>query len=220
MNKLLTLAVALAAVSAIAAAPKCSDGRPPRLNGDAFSPVECSTVTKSVPALAGTPAADSKDVPADLKSLEGRWEGAFAHALGRYQAALTVKTAWSGKAEMTLELTELQFHEKLTDSLTLKPGKGRGVYEAVLSSSKAADISLKGALKLGAEAAAVFVGTSTGTVKALPVRQADLVFENGASHRIVFSQRGKDALDAAWSMAVPGAPTQNLRLTLRRAAKS
>lgn len=219
MIKLLALAAVLSS-AALAAPPKCSNGRPARLNGDAFLPVECSTAAKAAPALAGAPAADVKDAPADFKALEGRWEGSFAHALGRYDAALTVKTSWGGKAELTLDLTELQFRDKFTDVLSLKPAKGRGVYEAVLTSSKAPETSLKGTLRLGADPSFLAVAASTGTARPVAAaRQADLAFENGAAHRVVFSLRGKDALEAAWSMAIPGAPAQGLRLSLRRAAK-
>lgn len=219
MIKLLALAVALSS-AAFAAAPKCSDGRAPRLNGDAFSPVDCSSTTKAVPGLPGVAGVESKDVPADLRALEGRWTGSFPHALGRYQAALTVKTSWSGKADLTFELTELQFHEKLTDTLALKPAKGRGAYEAVLGTSLAPGPSLKGALKLGAEQTGTPVAVSTAAAKApAPRRQADLVFENGASHRVIFELKGKDALEAYWASSIPGAPSQRLLLSLTRAAK-
>lgn len=220
MSKLLALAVVLPAAAALAAGPKCSDGRAARLNGDAFSPVDCSTTTKPVPALPGAAAAESADVPADLKALEGRWTGSFAHALGRYDAVLTVKTSWGGKADLTFDLTELQFHQKLTDVLALKPAKGRGAYDAELTTTLAPGASLKGALKLGVEPSGVPVAVSTGAAKAPPpLRQADLTFANGAAHRVGFRLEDKDSLTAFWFMSVPGAPPQKLRLSLRRAAK-
>ncbi|UPT75307.1 MAG: hypothetical protein M0D55_06325 [Elusimicrobiota bacterium] len=166
--------------------------------------MQCSTATKPAPALPGRPPVPVADAKKALRELEGRWEGTFAHALGRYNAVLTIKTGWSGKTEATLDLLELQFREKLTDKLVLKPAKDG--WDAVWTSSIAPEASLQGTLALGDERV-------EGTAAA--GRQADLSFVNGASHRIAYRIAGKD-LEVAVASAVPGAPPQTLRAVFTR----
>lgn len=204
MTKRLLLAVLLPALAAAAApAPrKCASGADPRLSGDAFAPVECSTVTKPAPALPGVPADPKGGAPLTLKDLSGRWEGSVIHAIGRYELALTVTTHWGGKAELDLAMKEMQFHEKIADRLTLTPAKKSGGYDAVWTSDAATGPELKGRLTLG------------GTPLA---RAADLVFANGAAHRFAFAFKSKDELKVAVWSSIPGAPPQQLETVLRRA---
>lgn len=203
-------ALASSALSAGAAPPLCANGAPPALNGDLFSPAECSTATKPSPMLPSLPArSEGEDVKTDLKDLAGRWEGLTVHGLGRYELLLTVKTGWGSKADLTLETKELQFRQRLTDRLSLRPAKARGEYEAVMSTSLVPEASLKGRATLGAE-------RQPEGSKEPAARQADLVFANGAAHRVVFSLKGKDELVILAFSAVPGAPLQKLEMSLKR----
>lgn len=210
---------ALAALAALAAAPLlaaprlCPNGLPPALSGDLFAPVECSTGTQPSPLLPGLPVVPpGKDVKADLKDLEGRWEGSLIHALGRYEVLLTVKTGWGGKAALTLDLKELQFRDRLSDSLSLVPGKPRGVYAAVLTTTLAPEASLKGGAIVGT---AVPPETPDGKPVS-PDRQIDLTFANGAAHRAYFAVKDKSVLRVRAFSGVPGAPLQKFEVELKK----
>ncbi|MBI2790103.1 MAG: hypothetical protein HYX59_15640 [Elusimicrobia bacterium] len=213
------LTFALAAVAALAAAPllaaprNCPNGLPPALSGDLFVPVECSTGTKPAPLLPGLPVVPpGKDAKADLKDLDGRWEGSLIHALGRYELLLTVKTGWGGKTSLTLDLKELQFRDRLTDTLSLVPGKPRGVYEAALTTTLAPEASLKGGAIVGT---AVPPETPDGK-PAAPDRQIDLTFANGAVHRAYFALKDKSTLRVRAFSGVPGAPLQKFEVELTK----
>lgn len=211
--KIAVLGAALAAPAGpLLAGPRlCSSGLPPTLSGDAFAPVECSATAKPAAFLPGLPARRDKAAKADLRDLDGRWEGILIHALGRYELLLTIKTSWRGKTELTLDTKELQFRERLTDRLLLSPAKERGAYEAVMTTSLAPEASLSGRALVGAAA-----GPEVSTAAALSDRQADLTFANGAAHRIVFALAGKDELRVRAFSAVPGAPLQKFETTLAR----
>ncbi len=207
---LLGALLAVPANPLFAASRLCSSGLPPRLSGDAFSPVECSTTTKPAVMLPGLPVRPAPDAKTDLRDLEGRWKGTLIHALGRYELLVAIKTSWSGKTLLTLEIKELQFHERLTDRLSLTPSKQRGAYEAVLTTTLAPDASLKGSAIIGTAAPEVPAPTAPAE------RQADLLFENGAAHRILFSLTGKDELRLRAFSGIPGAPLQTFETTLTR----
>jgi len=205
-------AVLTAAAVPLLAGPRlCGNGLPPRLSGDVFSPVECSSATLPVAALPGLPARLTKYTVTDLKALEGRWEGLAIHALGRYELLLTVKTNWRGKIEAALDLKEQQFRERLTDRLVLTPGKGRGAYAAALTTSLAPEASLAGNA-LVAEAVGPEGATETD-------RQLDLSFANGASHRVVFALKDAKELRVRVFSAIPGAPLQNLEFVLAKSTR-
>jgi hypothetical protein len=207
---LAVLAALMSAAVPLLAAPRlCSNGLPPALSGDLFAPVECSTATRPTALLPGLPVVrEGKDVKTDLKELEGRWEGSLIHALGRYEVLLTVKSGWTGKAALTLDLKELQFRERLTDRLTLVPGKPRGVYEAELTSTAAPEASLKGGAILGA---AVPPDPASPTD-----RQAEFTFANGAFHRVYFAVKDKAVLRVRAFSAIPGAPLQKFEVELTK----
>lgn len=210
---------ALAALAALAAAPLlaaprlCPNGRTPALSGDLFVPVECSTGTLPVVPLPGlTVVPPGKEAKADLKDLDGRWEGSLIHALGRYELLLTVKTGWGGKTALTLDLKELQFRDRLTDILSLVPGKPRGVYEAVLTTTLAPEAALKGGAIVGTE-----VPPESPDGKPLaPDRQIDLTFANGAVHRAYFALKDKSTLRVRAFSGVPGAPLQKFEVELKK----
>jgi len=203
-------AVLAAAAGPLFAAPRaCRDGRPVRVSGDAFAPIDCSTTTHAAAALPFLPMQPVKDAGAVLRELDGRWEGNLIHALGRYDALLTVKAGRRGKAEVALELKELQFRERLTHRLSLVAGKEPGAYEAALTTASVPDAALKGGALVGASAA-------PAEAPAAPERQIDLLFENGASHRIFFTTGGKDELRVSGFSAIPGAPLKKYELTLKR----
>jgi len=210
---------ALAALAALAAAPLlaaprlCPNGRTPALSGDLFVPVECSTGTLPVVLLPGLPVVPpGKEAKADLKDLDGRWEGSLIHALGRYELLLTVKTGWGGKTAVTLDLKELQFRDRLTDTLSLVPGKPRGVYEAVLTTTLAPEAALKGGAIVGTE-----VPPESPDGKPLPPdRQIDLTFANGAVHRAYFALKDKSTLRVRAFSGVPGAPLQKFEVELKK----
>jgi len=207
--KIAALALLLAAAAApLMAGPRlCSSGLPPALSGDLFSPAECSTATKTTALLPGPPVTrEGKDVKTDLKDLEGRWEGQLIHALGRYELLLTVKTSWRGRSELTLDLKELQFRERLTDRLSLVPAKERGAYAATMNTSVVPEASLKGSAVIG----------SAPGAEGQADRQADLSFANGAVHRIVFALKDKTEMRVRAFSGVPGAPLQTFELVLTK----
>ncbi|MBI2384594.1 MAG: hypothetical protein HYV14_01145 [Elusimicrobia bacterium] len=209
----------LAALAALAASPLlagprlCPNGQPPSLSGDLFAPAECSTTTKPTALLPGLPVAPAgKDAKTGLKDLDGRWEGSLIHALGRYEVLLTVKTGWGGKAALTLDLKELQFRDRLTDRLSLVPGKPRGVYEAVLTTTVAPDAELKGGAIVGTAAPPEPLDGKP----AAPERQIDVTFVNGAVHRAYFALEDKTVLRVRAFSGVPGAPLQKFELELKK----
>ncbi len=210
-------ALLIAAAAPLLAAPRrCSNGLPPTLSGDLFSPAECSTATKTTVALPGLPASRT-DKSAGFKELDGRWEGVMIHALGRYELLMTIKTGWGGKSELTVDLKEQQFHERLTNQLTLVPAKERATYTATLTSTVLPGAALKGVLDLGMTPP---LALSTDTAKARPPeRQADISLANGAIHRVIFALKGKSELRVRAFSAIPGAPLQNFEVVLTRSKR-
>ena len=212
--ELAVLAALMAAAVPLLAAPRlCQNGLPPALSGDLFAPVECSTATKSAVLLPGLPAVRPvKGAKADLRELEGRWEGTLIHALGRYELLLTVKPGRGGRAELSLEIKEQQFRDRLTDPLSLVPGKPRGVYEAALATTLAPEASLKGGAIVGT---AVPAESPDGKPVA-PDRQIDITFANGAVHRAFFALKDKSTLRVRAFSGVPGAPLQKFEVELKK----
>ena len=203
-----------AAAATLFAGPRlCDNGLPPQLSGDLFSPVECSTSTKPSALLPGLPVVrEGKKIKTDLRDLEGRWEGSLIHALGRYTLLLTIKTGWTGKVELTLDIKELQFHERLTDRLVLVPAKERGSYETTLTTTLLPESSLKGSARLGA---AVTPEASSAQAPT-PDRQMDFFFSNGAVHRIIFALNEKSEIRVRAFSGIPDAPLQKFDLVLTR----
>lgn len=214
LNLVLVAALLTAGAAPLFAAPRrCANGNPPKLSGDVFSPVECSSATLTAPMLPDLPIRPNPQAKTDLRDVDGRWEGDLYHAMGRYALLLTIKTGWNGKTEVVLDTQERQFRERLTDRLTLTPGKQRGSYEAVMTTSVVPDASLKGGALVGAAAEPEL---STPTAKAPAERQMDLLFDNGAAHRLIFSLKGKNELLLRAFSGIPGAPLQKFELTLAR----
>jgi hypothetical protein len=213
--KIAVLAALMTAVAApLLAGPRlCGNGLPPQLSGDLFSPAECSTTTKPAAMLPGlTVVLEGKQVKNDLKDLDGRWEGNLVHALGRYELLLTVKAGRGGKAELTLDMKELQFHERLTDRMSLVPAKGRGDYEATLTTTLVPDVTLKGSALIGE---AVLPEDAAG--KPLTAdRQADFTFSNGAVHRVYFALKDRSEMRVRAFSGIPGAPLQKFELVLTK----
>ncbi len=191
--------------SLFAATRLCGNGLPPQLTGDVFSPVECAMTTMPPPLLPGLPVRPCVDSKIPLSSLNGLWIGNIIHSLGRYQLLLTIKTSWTGKLTMTLDIKELQLHERLSHQLRLVPTKECGAYKATLTTTLAPEASLTGNALIG----------EASTQDPLS-RQADLVFANGAAHRILFSVRGNDELSLRAYSAIAGAPLQKFEATLTR----
>ena len=202
----IALALLLSSSAAAAAAPrKCLQGNEPRLSGDAFAPVECSTAPAAALPLPGEPVAPAADAKAFLKKHAGRWEGVVIHGLGRYQVLLALKTGWGGKAELVLKAKEMQFRTRVEDALALVPSKPAGAYSARLTSDQAPAASLAGELRVGAAA-------EDGS------RALELVFQNGASHRLSVRPTA-DGLAVSAASAIPGAPLQRLETTLVRSER-
>jgi hypothetical protein len=203
----------LALASAAAAAPqlKCANGGLPRLTGDLFAPIECSSATLKVAALPVPPAKAQK---IDLKALEGVYEGNALQGFGRYELRLELKTGWLGRAEGTLKLIELQFRTLSSHTLKLVPAKGDGRYATYLATDAKPSLELKGEAIFGA------VDVSTAAAGAPPplpgARQADFLFANGASYRVRFSPDGPSDLHAQVWWAVPGAPARSFETQLKR----
>ncbi len=204
-------AVLVAATAApLLADPRlCGNGLPPRLSGDAFSPVECSTATMPVVLLPGLPARATKASVVNLRDLEGRWEGSLVHALGRYELMLTVKTNWRGQIEAVLDTKELQFRDRLSQRMILVPDKERGAFAATLTTTLVPEASLAGK---------AVIADAPGPEGAPVDRQLDLTFANGATHRIVFAlkDKSKNEMRARIFSAIPSAPLQTMDLVLTK----
>lgn len=200
------LAVALICPAARAAGPSCAGGRTPRLTGDLFVPVECSTAAAAAASLPIEPSVARKP---DLQALSGTWEGSAVQGFGRYQIRATLEVGWLGRAHGTLALKELQFREQLGHRLKLAPAKGKGRYGAALSTDSLPAAVLEGEARF-----------TTSDDAAAPGRQMfEVVFANGASHRARWAFEGKDALRVAVWSSVPGAPPRSLETVLRRSTR-
>lgn len=200
----------LAGVGAlVAAAPPrvCQKtGLPPVLNGDPFSPVECSTAPKAALPLPEEPAIEP--VKPDFKELKGRWEAQLIKGFGRYTVTLEASTGWGGKAELEFAWREQQTRQTGWSKLELSPIKKEpGAYAATLTASALPGAQLKGELRFTAE---------TGKAGGRGTR-ADARFANGASHRVRWSFPAKDTLRFAAQWAVPEAPLQTLEAELKKA---
>lgn len=207
-----SLLVLLAFASAAAAAPlKCANGGLPRLTGDLFAPVDCSSAALAVAALPVPPAKPRK---IDLKALEGAYEGSAVQGLGRYELRLELKTGWFGRAQATLKLLELQFHSLSSHVLKLAPAKGPGRYATVL----AADVLPGRELQGEATAGDVEISTPAAGAPApmKGARQMDFLFSNGAAYRVRFAPDGASALRAQVWWAVPGAPPRSFETVMTR----
>lgn len=196
------------AVLALAAAPApvCQKtGKPPQLNGDPFSPVECSTTPKAALPLPVEPAAEA--APAELKALKGKWEGVLIKGFGRYAVTLEVKPGWGGKTDVRFDWKEQQTRQTGWTSVALTAGKAKGAAAVALKAGVLPDAVLAGEASFSAE-----------TDKAGATRsRLDTVMANGARHRLRWSLAGKDALRFSAAWAVPEAPVQTLDGELKRA---
>lgn len=201
------LLLAGAGCLAAAAPPVCrKTGKPPVLNGDPFSPVECSSAPRAALPLAAEP--EGAPLAPDLKALKGRWEGLLIKGFGRYQVALEVKTGWGGKAEARMDWKEQQTRMAGSSTLSLSPAKGKGLYKASMGASVLPGAALEGEARFSGE---------TDRAGA-PLSRGDFLFANGASHRLRWSLPAKDTLRFAASWAVPEAPlVQELSGELKRA---
>ena len=184
----------LAFASAAAAAPhKCANGASPRLTGDVFAPVECSSETPPVPAPPVPPPAPRR---IDWKALEGAYEGSVVQGFGRYELRLELKHGWFGRAEATLKLVELQFHALSINTLKLVPAEGPGRYSIALTTDALPGRKLKGAAVLGS-------------------RQLDMLFANGARYSVRL-EPGPNASRVQFWEAAPGAPPRSFETELTR----
>lgn len=198
----------LALASAAAAAPlMCANGGSPRLTGDLFAPVDCSSATLPVAAL---PVPAAKPGKASLKSLDGAYEGTAIQGMGRYEIRVELKSGWFGRAEATLKLLELQFHTLSTSIVKLSSGKGPGRFDASLSADALPGAELKGV----AQAGTVVVSTSAPRGAIAEGRQFDVRFDNGSQYRLRFAPSGKSAYRAQVWWAVPGAPERSFETEL------
>ncbi len=185
------------------AAPSCVNHVAPRLSGDLFAPVECSSATLPAAALDEAPVEGSRK--ASLKDLAGTWTGQTEEGLGRYALRATLTVSWRGRAQGEATLMERQTHLMTAVSLTLSPAKGAGRYDAALSTRMLPGAVLKGTAVLGLAAP----GSSA--------RVLDAAFDNGARYRVELDPDGPDALDARVRFAVPGGPSRSFETRLTRA---
>ncbi|HAZ08071.1 MAG TPA: hypothetical protein DCZ01_06015 [Elusimicrobia bacterium] len=200
------LVVAFLCPAARAAGPSCAGGRPPRMTGDLFVPIECSTAAAVAASLPVEPSVAQKP---DLKALSGTWEGSAVQGFGRYQILATLEVGWLGRAHGTLALKELQFREHLGHRLKLTPAKGKGRYGAALSTDSLPAAALKGE--------ALF--TTAPDAAASGRHMFEVVFANGASHRARWAFEGEDALRVTVWSSVPGAPPRSWETVLRRSTR-
>jgi hypothetical protein len=85
----------------------------------------------------------------------------------------------------------------------------------VLTTTLAPEAELRGGAVLGA-AAMPEAAVSTSTARVPADRQTDLLFANGASHRLYFALKGKDEMRLRAFSAVPGAPLQKFETVFKR----
>lgn len=198
----LVLALCLS-MPASAQGAKCRLGNEPRLSGDFFAPVECSTAALKVESLPLPPV--EADKRASLKELAGRWEGAAVAGFGRYELLLTLeKPSWTGSTRATAKLKELQFRERQGHVIELS-SRGRNRWALELKSEALPGRALEGKATLGAD-------EKTGE------RRFDAVFDNGARHVALLRLEGEELKVRLWS-AVPGAPPRELETVLRRSTR-
>lgn len=199
--KLALLAVAAASLAS-AAAPKCAGrGETPRLNGDLFSPVECSTAPakSNFRAPAPPPTGQAK---VDFAALAGRWTGFMLSGFGRYDLAFDLKPARGG-AKIAMTLREVQFESVSKLALTLTQDGPPGAFAASLSSDSLPVRALKGR-------GTVVLGPEPGESAVV------VSFENGASYEVSFATAPAGAVRASVDWIVPGAPNRRADTTLTR----
>ena len=207
--------VALVLSSAAAAAPfKCDGGGSPRLTGDLFSPAACSSAAAPSPAADFAVPVATNPANLDLKALAGVYEGRVVLASTRYSARLEIKTGWLGRAEATLQLTDIQTSTSSTQSLKLVPGKAPGRYQVVLAAENLPGSELAGELTAGAADASA---QTAGMSRPAGMRQLDLRFENGAQYRVRYLPGAVSARARAWWQA-PGEPAGTFELDFKSAA--
>jgi len=205
-----TMMLAACLVSpAQAAVHSCRGNLTIRMTGDLFAPIECSTA-----AVTALPLSIEAVVPAktDLTAFAGVWKGTLIQSLYRYELSAAIKPGRSGKAEASLALREMQMGERVEHRLTLAPAKGKGRYSVAASSDRLKGEALKGDAVFG-------LSVSTPTAPGVTENQLDVVFANGASHRIRFTPDGKDSLRLQVWSTIPGWPLRSFETVLRRSAR-
>jgi hypothetical protein len=203
-----TLLAVLALASAASAAPlKCANGGSPRLTGDLFAPVDCSSGTLPAARLPVAPAEPRKLA---LKGLAGAYEGSAVQGMGRYELRIELKPGWFGRAEAALKLLELQFHTLTVSNVRLTPAKGAGRFDVALTADALPDAELRGE----AQAGSIEVSTTAPRGAIAEGRQLDVRFANGAEYRMRFAPSGKSAYRAQVWWAVPGAPERSFETEL------
>ncbi|HEX4048011.1 MAG TPA: hypothetical protein VH309_09270, partial [Elusimicrobiota bacterium] len=209
-----TLALLVLASAAAAAPRKCPNGAPPRLSGDLFAPVECSSAALPVAAL---PVPAARPGKIDLKEFAGDYQGLTVAGFGRYELRAGLKTGWLGRAEATLTIIDLQSHFRSSLALKLVPAGGAGRYATVLTDGALPGAELKGEATAGTPASA-----APGAAAAAGERQMDIRFADGALYRVRFAPDGPSALNAQVWWAAPGtkAGTFAVKLTRLPPAKS
>lgn len=201
------LALLALSTAASAARLKCANGGAPRLTGDLFAPVECSSAAAAAAPLPVPPANPGK---LSLKGLDGAYEGSAIQGMGRYEIRVELKTGWFGRAEATLKLLELQFHSMSTTAVKLSPAKGPGRFDVELTADALPGETLKGE----AQAGTVESSTSAPRGAIAAGRQLDIRFANGSEYRLRFAPSGKSACRAQVWWAVPGAPERSFETEL------
>lgn len=196
------LAVGLA-LAAAAPAPRCpKPGQAPRLNGDPFAPVECSTAPAAAVALPF--AAPAEPANPKLEELEGRWEGVLIRGFGRFASTLEIRRGRRGALNVTLRWKEQQLRQTGESALALAPEREPGAYRATLKASALPGASLEGRAR--------FLREEGGGSR------LELSFRNGASHRLSWSvKESRLSFSAAW--AVPAAPLQQIEGVLDRSGR-
>jgi hypothetical protein len=192
-------AALLLLTSASWALPACPNAAPPRLTGDLFDPVSCSTAVLTAPDLQTPPLEGGK---ASLRDLGGRWTGDAEEGFGRYALSADLTVHWLGRAEGTLTLVELQTRRRVQTTLTLVPAKGAGRYAAELTSRMLPGKALRGTAVLSQDG---------------KDRVLDLTLENGTRYLVRIERPDAEKALAEVRLAAPGGPPRTFEARFTRA---
>lgn len=209
------ITIFLVAASAFAAngARRCPDGTAPFLTGDALTSLACpGRAAGAAPRFDGPPIEPNS---VSFSALEGRWESSFTRGTGRYGATITIKKTAAG-AEVVLEAKELQMRDisRLRAVFTvLSPGKYRvTLFSPEMPGSTLSGTALFRRLK---PSTAVIAATKDSTAS----NRAEIVFDNGAAHRLAFmdAKTRSEPLQLSIESALPGAAIMRYGAALTRA---
>lgn len=202
------LLAALPAAAQRAMGIHCPQGAEAKFTGSPIKPLICVQVS-SAAVTVQAPAPPPPPAPlqgANLKDLDGRWDGFVAAGVERFELLLTVqKKGWLGKS-LSLQLETKGHSNPLSQIflLELKP-ESEDAYSAVVRLETAQVPALKAKVSLGKAADPAYD------------RELLLLYKDGSAHRLQL-KRDKDTLRYSYhDLAHPERSTQGeLKATQRK----